>query len=263
MVKEMWRFRDESVATVDLDGFEVQARDGACGKVVRTTGGGDTGYLVVDPGVFMPLGRQILVPAGLVETVDLEGEKVSVGIDREQLRNAPAFDPGRPLDERARTAFGGYYGSMTEGRRRTQRAGATGRRASPGSRSRASSSATRRPQSRSRSQARKEPTKAELYSRAKRLGIEGRSKMDKARLARAVERHAGRTGGRGATRARAHPVEVQAFLEGVGYPTGKQQLVREAESQGASQKVRATLERVPERRYSSPTEVSEAIGELS
>jgi hypothetical protein len=105
-----------------------------------------------------------------------------------------------------------------------------------------------------------EPTRDELYQEAKRLDIGGRSKMNKKELARAVERH---RGGAGATAGRkANPVEVQAFLEGVGYPTRTRDLVREAKSQRAGRNVRSTLERLPEERFGSPTEVSEAIGRL-
>jgi hypothetical protein len=104
------------------------------------------------------------------------------------------------------------------------------------------------------------PTRDELYAEARKLGIEGRSKMKKAELARAVERARGRS--RGNVGVKAHPVEVQRFLEGVGYPTGKRDLVREAESQGAGEDVRRTLERLPDGRFESPTDVSEAIGGL-
>src|SRR5205807_10035404 len=99
-----------------------------------------------------------------------------------------------------------------------------------------------------------ERTKAELYAEARRFGIEGRSKMSKAELARAVGRRRGRSSGSG--RAKANPVSVQAFLEGVGYPTRKRQLLREAESQGAGREVRATLKRLPDKNFDSPTEVS-------
>ena len=81
--------------------------------------------------------------------------------------------------------------------------------------------------------------------------------MDKTQLTRAVSR---RRGGR--TQAKANPVEVQAFLEGVGYPTRTRELLREAESQGAGREVRATLRRLPDEKFESPTDVSEAIGRL-
>jgi hypothetical protein len=131
-----------------------------------------------------------------------------------------------------------------------------------------------RGRARSRSSRRSdEPTKAELYQQARRFGIEGRSKMSKAQLARAVgRRQQPSSGGRSSqqrrsasqsTQSTAHPVEVQKFLEGVGYPTRKDRLVEEARSQGAGRDVRETLERLPERQFGSPTEVSEAIGSMS
>jgi uncharacterized protein (TIGR02271 family) len=107
-----------------------------------------------------------------------------------------------------------------------------------------------------------EPAKEELYQQAKQLGIEGRSKMSKAELARAVGQRRGRSTGGGRAKAKANPVSVQAFLEGVGYPMRKGQLLREAESQGAGREVRATLRRLPDKNFASPTEVSEAIGRL-
>ena len=86
--------------------------------------------------------------------------------------------------------------------------------------------------------------------------------MSKAELARAVE-GGGRRSGDGSDGTPANPVEVQTFLEGVGYPTHKRRLLEEAKSQGASNSVRATLKRLPERQYDAPTAVSEAIGRLT
>jgi hypothetical protein len=107
-----------------------------------------------------------------------------------------------------------------------------------------------------------------LYEQAKRLDIKGRSKMNKAQLKRAVARRRGRsTSGQSARRStgirrKAHPVEVQAFLEGVSYPTRKGDLLREAKRQGASRTVRSTLERLPDERFEDPTEVSESVGKV-
>ena len=127
----------------------------------------------------------------------------------------------------------------------------------PSNRGRARSRSTRRSD---------EPTKAELYQQAKRMGIEGRSKMSKAQLARAVgRRQQPSSGGRSSQRrssSPANPVEVQRFLEGVGYPTRKDRLVQEARSRGASRDVRDTIEQLPERQFDSPTDVSEAIGSM-
>ena len=85
--------------------------------------------------------------------------------------------------------------------------------------------------------------------------------MSKAQLARAIGRHRGTTS-TSRSSAKANPVAVQKFLEGVGYPTGKRDLVSKARSQRASSEVRKTLDRLPDKRFKSPTEVSEAIGKL-
>lgn len=103
-----------------------------------------------------------------------------------------------------------------------------------------------------------EQTKEELYRKAKQLGIEGRSKMNKEQLARAVAQR----GGDGRATDVANPVEVQAFLEGVNYPSRKGDLLRAAESQRASAGVRSTIEQLPDRTFEDPTEVSEAIGRM-
>ena len=106
---------------------------------------------------------------------------------------------------------------------------------------------------------RAEPTKEQLYQEARRLRIEGRSKMSKRQLADAVAR---RRGGGRAAGVPASPVEVQAFLEDVNYPVRRAKLVDQAKRQGAHEEVRATLERLPDKEFDSPTEVSEAIGRL-
>ena len=264
---EVWTFRDEALARIDLHGFEVQARDGAIGRIVQAMEGSAGGYLVIDPGVAMPFGRQLLVPAGLVERVDVDSRRVFVGSDRRAITNAPEYDPKRPFDDRSRSTFGDYFRSLFEGvsGRSSQRSRAQTTRGS--SRARASQ---RRPRTASssrrqgRSTATQEPTKEELYEQAKKLDIEGRSKMNKPQLARAVNRRRGQASRRGsAAKAKANPVEVQSFLEGIGYPTEKRRLLREAESKRASRDVRATLKRLPDKQFKSPTEVSQAIGKLN
>jgi hypothetical protein len=267
---EVWNFRDEALARIDLRGFDVRARDGAIGKVVQAIEGRQGGYLIVDPGVAMPLGRQLLVPAGLVDKVEVDNKRVVVGADRKQIENAPEFDPAQPLEDPARSGFGNYFKSLMEelAGRSAQRSPARPRRSSsrakPGRGGTRATGASARSQSRSRRRRETsgELTKEELYEQAKKLDIEGRSKMNKPELARAVSRRRGESSRRRSS-AKATPVEVQAFLEGVGYPTGKRQLLREAESRRASRDVRATLRALPEKRFKSPTEVSKAIGNLA
>jgi Protein of unknown function (DUF2795) len=265
---ELWRFRDDAMARLDLAGFRVQARDGDLGKVARTVGGQGNGYLVVEPGMTKEIRRFLLVPTGLVEGIHIRKERISLRARRNEVANAPVYDPADPPKDPPRSAFSNYFGSLRQTRSRSGRA--TSRRQSTRTKTTARTTArttVRRssPQrSRSRSRASDQPTKEELYEQAQRLGIEGRSKMSKAQLARAVGRRKGQSSRRrSSARTPANPVAVQSFLEGVGYPTGKGKLVREAERKRASKAVRETLKQLPERQFKSPTEVSKAIGKLS
>lgn len=60
-----------------------------------------------------------------------------------------------------------------------------------------------------------------------------------------------------------NPVQVQKYLGGIDYPTDKKTIVETARNQGADDEVIGTLERLPEGKFNSPNDVSEAIGKLS
>jgi hypothetical protein len=98
-----------------------------------------------------------------------------------------------------------------------------------------------------------EPTKDELYAEAGRLGVPGRSTMTKDELEEELER---------LQTEKATPVQVQTFLDGVHYPLDKGDLLKQVEKHRAGAEVLATIERLPDRRFEDPTDVSRAIGEL-
>src|SRR5215210_420771 len=98
-----------------------------------------------------------------------------------------------------------------------------------------------------------EPTKDELYAEAGRLGVPGRSAMTTDELGDELER---------LQTEKATPIQVQTFLDGVQYPLDKGDLLKEVEKHRAGADVRATIERLPDRRFEDPTDVSRAIGEL-
>jgi hypothetical protein len=266
---EVWSFRDEALARIDVRGFDLRARDGAIGKVAQAIESPSGGYLVIDPGVAMPLGRQLLLPAGLVEKVDVDRKRVVVRAGRKQLEDAPEYDPAQPLDEQSQGVFGNYFRALMDqltGAPKGQRTRSVSRqRPSRTERPRGGSTRARKSSSRPRasSRAADQPTKEELYEQARKLDIPGRSTMNKAQLSRAVGRRKQSRGRASAGKTEATPVAVQSFLEGVGYPVGKRQLLREAESRRANRDVRATLRRLPDKQFKSPTDVSKAIGKLS
>jgi hypothetical protein len=270
---QVWAYRVPT--TVDLEGYEVEAADGSIGVVDESTAQAGENYLVVDTGPWI-FGKRVLLPAGIVDRIDTAAEKVFVNRSRDEIKNAPEYDPNQGAIDPYRQEVGAYYAAREVGESRTRSRPASRQRATASRTTQRKTSSSSRSRSRTRSRASDEPTRDELYEQAKRLGIEGRSKMNKAQLKRAVGRRSGQSAstqrrrststqsGRRTTGARgkANPVEVQTFLEGVSYPTRKGDLLREAERQGASKTVRSTLERLPEERFGDPTEVSEAVGKL-
>jgi sporulation protein YlmC with PRC-barrel domain len=192
-------------------------------------------------------GKQVLVP---VAEASVRGDRIVVPYTVSQIDSAPEV-PGEEVSQETERALASHYG-VAYSKERSETGLAEERRRGR----------TFRTPRRASLRGGNERTRDELYAEAKRLGIEGRSKMNKRELARAVERRSGESGRRGRTET-ANPIEVQRFLEGVGYPTRKADLVREAERQGAHESVRATLKRIRDEKFDSPADVSEAIGRLS
>jgi hypothetical protein len=60
----------------------------------------------------------------------------------------------------------------------------------------------------------------------------------------------------------ANPVEVERYLKGVNYPAKKNDLVKHAQQNGASQDILETLKDLREENFNSPVEVSKAVGEI-
>ena len=76
---------------------------------------------------------------------------------------------------------------------------------------------------------------------------------------------AGRSGGRRHRHhaSKASPIAIQTYLRGVDYPVQKDALLATARAEGADEAVLRTLAQLPDMRYSSPIEVSRAIGRLA
>jgi Protein of unknown function (DUF2795)/Rho termination factor, N-terminal domain/PRC-barrel domain len=199
---------------------------------------------------------RLLIP---VEGSELRDDGVFVKYSAAEVRATPKVEGDEISQETERQLYSHYGLAYSE------RRSATGLPERPSKRegSQRSRSGGRGREGEARSD---EPTRDQLYEEAKRLGIKGRSRMKKRELMRAVETAVEATGRDADQRrggAKANPVEVQKFLEGISYPMRKRQIVQEAKRQGASEEVRSTLERLPDERFDAPTDVSEAIGQLA
>jgi hypothetical protein len=113
MSTDVWTYRDQqhlgtSIADFDVSGFQVEASDGSIGKVDEATYESGSGYIVVDTGPWI-FGKKVMLPAGVVESVDMSEEIVFVNRTKEQIKNAPEFDDSMVSDNEYRTRLGDYY----------------------------------------------------------------------------------------------------------------------------------------------------------
>jgi hypothetical protein len=110
--RDIWTFREETIGDVDLTGFSIEAVDGGIGKVDEATYEVGTSYVVADTGPWI-FGRKVLLPAGVIDRVDIENEQIFVSRTKDEIKNAPEYDVDRGFDDTYRGDLGTYYGEPT------------------------------------------------------------------------------------------------------------------------------------------------------
>jgi hypothetical protein len=109
---DLWTFRDQTFSQTDLVGCDVEARDGGIGKVDEATYDAGGSFIVVDTGPWI-FGKKVMIPAGVVERVDLDTQTVFVDRTKDEIKNAPEFDEMRYGEQSYRDELGTYYGTGT------------------------------------------------------------------------------------------------------------------------------------------------------
>jgi len=108
---DVWTYRQfETTGSLDLTGFDVEATDGHIGKVDEATYETGSSYLVVDTG-FWIFGKKRMLPAGVVDRIDVDDRRVYVNRTKDQIKDAPDWDADRNADVTYRTRVGDYYGT--------------------------------------------------------------------------------------------------------------------------------------------------------
>ncbi|MET8034865.1 PRC-barrel domain-containing protein [Streptomyces sp. NPDC005345] len=116
MSDNIWGYQPTTghTAGTDLTGFKVEATDGSIGKVDKHSDEVDSSYLVVDTGVWI-FGKHVLLPAGTVQSVDLEAHRVHVALTTDQIKNSPEFDKDKHIgDTGYHEQVGTYYQSRRQ-----------------------------------------------------------------------------------------------------------------------------------------------------
>ena len=106
---DIWTYRNHDTQSgMDLTSFKVEAIDGEIGSVDEATWDVSSSYLVVDTGPWI-FGKKVMLPAGVIDRIDADEERVFVNRTKDEIKNAPEFDEARYRDETYRSDVGSYY----------------------------------------------------------------------------------------------------------------------------------------------------------
>jgi hypothetical protein len=110
---DVWTYREDvlapGVSPRNVVGYGVEARDGSIGKVDDGTYEVGSSYIVVDTGPWI-FGKKVMLPAGVIQSVDHDEEKIFVNRTKDEIKNSPEFDDSMINDEEYRGRLGSYYG---------------------------------------------------------------------------------------------------------------------------------------------------------
>jgi hypothetical protein len=111
---DLWTYREaDALGTdlqggLDLSGWSVEAVDGGIGKIDEATYDASRSYIVVDTGPWI-FGKKVMLPAGVIDRVDMDSETVFLSRTKDEIKNAPEFDEAHYRDEGYMAELGGYY----------------------------------------------------------------------------------------------------------------------------------------------------------
>ena len=110
---DLWTHRDTNISTMNLEGFSIEAIDGSIGKIDEATNEVGGSYIVVDTGPWI-FGKKVLLPAGVIQTVDLDEQKVYVNRTKDEIKDSPEFDESTYRDTEYHDRVGSYYGTRSD-----------------------------------------------------------------------------------------------------------------------------------------------------
>ena len=109
MSVEIWTYKNNEWTGNDLTGYGVEAVDGGIGKIDEATYDVGSSFIVVDTGPWI-FGKKVMLPAGVIDRVDFDDEKVFVDRTKDEIKEAPEFDEDTYTSDDYRSNLGTYYG---------------------------------------------------------------------------------------------------------------------------------------------------------
>jgi hypothetical protein len=111
---DAWTYRS-TIVPGNVIGYDVEAVDGGIGKVSEASAEVGASYVVVDTGPWI-FGKTVMLPAIAIDRVDHDDARVLVDRTKDEIKNAPEFDPDRYREDDYRTSLADYYTSRRTGR---------------------------------------------------------------------------------------------------------------------------------------------------
>jgi hypothetical protein len=108
---DIWTYRDRARidgAGQEIIGYSVEATDGSIGKVDAATYEIGSSYFVVDTGPWI-FGHKVMLPAGVIDSIDDEQETVFVNRTKSEIKDSPELQEGAHADDEYRERLGSYY----------------------------------------------------------------------------------------------------------------------------------------------------------
>jgi uncharacterized protein YrrD len=99
-------------STSEVIGYGVQSLDNEIGHVedlLASTDDWTIHLIVLDTGNWLS-GKKVVVLPDLIQGVEWDTRKVYVDLSKDQIRNSPEFDPGKPINPKQEVVFYDYYG---------------------------------------------------------------------------------------------------------------------------------------------------------
>ncbi len=95
----------------EVKGYHIHARDGEIGHVadfLLEDGDWSIHYLVIDTQNWWP-GKKVLISPRSIASTDWSTRAVSLNVDRQKVKDSPAYDGSRAIDRAYEYQFHGYY----------------------------------------------------------------------------------------------------------------------------------------------------------
>lgn len=96
----------------DIRGFSVGATDGNIGEVddfVIDDDAWHLRYAIVDTAKWLP-GKKVMLPIPIIQSIQEDDSVVRVEVPKDNIKNAPEFDPNAPVNRKYEEILFDYYG---------------------------------------------------------------------------------------------------------------------------------------------------------